>query len=97
MTRDAFKNTVWQWQCDVCLKYYGTIEVSQSKLPDLGEMVDAGWSIGQLHGDACPKCVADGKTPNSERWVKPQVPQQPPVMHEVNDHRIFGVPERTTQ
>lgn len=63
MTRDAREGIVWQWRCDVCQQPFGPVAVRDRDLPGYGEMIAAGWSIGRTYGDACPDCVAAGKTP----------------------------------
>lgn len=58
---------VWQWQCDYCYRYFGPKAVSESELPSYAQMIADGWSIGKVHGDVCPSCMADGVQASSER------------------------------
>jgi hypothetical protein len=62
MSRSYFTSEPGQWRmfCDVCFDHD---EATFPKAPDLLPFHQAGWFIGQRI-DACPKCVAAGRTPN---------------------------------
>jgi hypothetical protein len=79
MTREAYNRQVWQWRCDVCDKWHGRPELTQSELPSMDEMIAAGWSLGKVHGDACPECIAGGWVPRSERWTPRALVPEPHV------------------
>lgn len=68
MTKGTFQATAWQWQCDFCFQWLGPRALSESDLPGYEDMLAEGWSIGRVHGDCCPSCLAAGVKPSSDRW-----------------------------
>lgn len=67
MTRASITIPVFQWECDVCRARTGPVARTCEELPDYAAMIAAGWSIAKSFGDACPACVAAGKTPDTPR------------------------------
>ncbi len=60
----------WVMRCDVT-KQSGRRCTTQGEpsrtQPPLADYAAAGWFIAELHGDVCPKCLANGYQP----WTTP--------------------------
>ena len=65
--KDTARALAWQWRCDFCFNWYGPRAFNEQDLPTYEQMIAGGWSIGKVHGDVCPKCLAGGVQPRSER------------------------------
>jgi hypothetical protein len=59
----------WVMRCDTFSpsgKRCKTEGEPSPKQPELGQYAQAGWFIGKVFGDMCPKCLAAGYQPSSE-------------------------------